>query len=112
MDIKRIVVDELPSQCLRCKYFRIAYTTLPDMDFCNVMNKYMDSEDIHTRPSWCPLQVEDECVWVREKTERGYAAFYIPKDHEQHIDCYTQDAGTYDYCPTCGKTIKYVESEQ
>jgi len=109
MDIKRIVVDELPSQCLRCKYFRIAYTTLPDMDFCNVMNKYMDSEDIYTRPSWCPLQVEDECVWVREKTDRGYAAFYIPKDHEQHIDCYTQDAGSYDYCPTCGKTIKYVE---
>jgi len=56
-----------------------------------------------------PLQVEDECVWVREKTDRGYAAFYIPKDHEQHIDCYTQDAGTYDYCPTCGKCIKYVE---
>ena len=109
MEVKRIVVDELPSQCLRCKYFRIAYTTLPDMDFCNVMNKYMDSEDIYTRPSWCPLQVEDECVWVREKTDRGYAAFYIPKDHEQHIDCYTQDAGSYDYCPTCGKTIKYVE---
>ena len=56
-----------------------------------------------------PLQVEEECVWVREKTDRGYAAFYIPKDHEQHIDCYTQDAGTYDYCPTCGKRIKYVE---
>ena len=59
-----------------------------------------------------PLQLEYECVWVREKTDCRYAAFYIPKDHEQHIDCYTQDAGTYDYCPTCGKTIKYVESEQ
>ena len=56
-----------------------------------------------------PLQVEDECVWVREKTDRGYAAFYIPKDHEQHIDCYTQDAGSYDYCPTCGKRIRYEE---
>ena len=56
-----------------------------------------------------PQQETDECVWVLEKTDRGYAAFYIPKDHEQHIDCYTQDAGTYDYCPTCGKTIKYVE---
>ena len=56
-----------------------------------------------------PLQVEEECVWVREKTDRGYAAFYIPKDHEQHIDCYTQDAGTYDYCPTCGKKIRYEE---
>jgi hypothetical protein len=113
MKVKRIVVDELPKNCASCFYCGTDYSERP---VCFALEKEKDIGYVvlgdrypETRPSWCPLQVEEECVWVREKTDRGYAAFYIPKDHEQHIDCYTQDAGTYDYCPTCGKTIKYVE---
>ena len=113
MDIKRIVVDELPSQCLRCKYFRIAYTTLPDMDFCNVMNKYMDSEDIYTRPSWCPLQVEEECRWEKfgrvYEGDYGWKTTYDLLDHPSLIaDIYDRDVD-FKYCQYCGKRIRYVE---
>lgn len=99
MDIKRIDV-KLYKAIMMAFQYQINCELTPEQ--CKELIDVIDS----------PLQVEYECVWVREKTDRGYAAFYIPKDHEQHIDCYTQDAGAYDYCPTCGKTIKYVESEQ
>jgi hypothetical protein len=109
MEVKRIVVDELPECCSSCQFHIVL--DYVGKDWCTAAKKTILEKITYKliSPSWCPLQVEDECVWVREKTDRGYAAFYIPKDHEQHIDCYTQDAGTYDYCPTCGKRIKYVE---
>ena len=96
MDIKRID-EKLYKAIMMAFQYQINCELTPEQ--CKELLDVIDS----------PLQVEDECAWVREKTDRGYAAFYIPKDHEQHIDCYTQDAGTYDYCPTCGKPIKYVE---
>ena len=96
MDIKRIDV-KLYKAIMMAFQYQINCELTPEQ--CKELLDVIDN----------PQQLEGECVWVREKTDRGYAAFYIPKDHEQHIDCYTQDAGTYDYCPTCGKPIKYVE---
>jgi hypothetical protein len=96
MDIKRIDV-KLYKAIMMAFQYQINCELTPEQ--CKELLDVIDN----------PQQGADECVWVREKTDRGYAAFYIPKDHEQHIDCYTQDAGSYDYCPTCGKRIKYVE---
>ncbi len=109
MNVKRIVVDELPSQCLRCKYFRVAYTTLQDMDFCNVADRYIDSDDIHTRPDWCPLVVEDNevCEWKKHK---NYSYFMNPHDYTNGFIAVTE-INRLDYCHDCGKRIKYVEVE-
>ena len=107
MNVKRIVVDELPESCGKCN-FSIETTSHWS---CFVLGKKLFTPYSGILGE-CPLEVEEVCEWVREKTDRGYAAFYIPKDHDQHDDCYTQDAGTFEFCPSCGKSIKYVESEE
>ena len=111
MNVKQIVVDELPTNCIDCQFHQIL--DYVGAHHCTGKPRTI-THDKHgdlSRPSWCPLQVEEVCEWVLEKTDRGYAAFYIPKDHEQHQDCFTQNADTFKYCPSCGKRIKYVEVE-
>ena len=116
MEIKQIIVDELPNSCLECHLQHIEQygsCNEPQQEigyWCEAYEKEIESSvDVYTRPTWCPLVIENECVWEREKTERGWAAFYIPKDHEQHRDFFTQDAGEYKFCPNCGRKIRYEE---
>ena len=108
MNIIKIVVDgKLPKSCHICQFKQTYEMFMPD---CSITHFVIYTDDEHRSES-CPLVVEDVCEWIREETERGFAAFYIPKYHEQHPDCYTQDAGEYKFCPNCGKRIKYVEVE-
>jgi len=116
MNVLRIVVDEIPEYgCDDCQIRKPSISISGyDIFMCSAVDEDVTEHTQNaTRPARCPLVVEvpEVCEWIREKTERGYAAFYIPKDHEQHPDCYTQDAGEYKFCPNCGKPIKYMEEE-
>jgi hypothetical protein len=113
MNVIKIVLkagEKLSSVCKNC-CFVVPSAMFDDAGFCKPCNMCFIDDITKDRPLWCPLVVEEVCEWVLEKTDRGYAAFYIPKDHEQHQDCFTQNADTFKYCPSCGKRIKYVEVE-
>jgi hypothetical protein len=53
-------------------------------------------------PDWCPLEVEEVCEWVLEEYEMCISP------HNNGNWC---DKDEYQFCPTCGKRIKYVEVE-
>jgi hypothetical protein len=66
------------------------------------------------RPSWCPLEVEQECEWHGEYggyDEHGDMIFFARKTgcSDSHIQ--KVSVVDYTYCPNCGRKIKYVEVE-
>ena len=107
MEVKRIVVDELPECCRKCDL--MLYSMSQEKYYCYVNKKIIYPT---LRPSWCPLQVEDECVWTGEYSgwdENGDTIFFAKKTgcSDSHVQKVTVPNNVY--CPNCGKRIKYVE---
>jgi hypothetical protein len=99
MNVKRIVVDELPEVCWNCKL----YVWIDAFSFCGGMKKAVPPDEVnYERPDWCPLVVEECCEWVLEEYEMCISP------HNNGNWC---DKDEYQFCPTCGKHIKYVEVE-
>lgn len=65
MNVKRIVVDELPESCRKC-FFLAIHKEMDCADYwCDLKIKVLDAKfvtgDYKERPSWCPLEVEEVC---------------------------------------------------
>ncbi len=55
MKVIKVIVDELPKNCSRCK---LKYTRMRgEGKICFNANKYCSDND--TRPNWCPLVRKD-----------------------------------------------------
>ena len=109
MDIKRIVVDEIPECCRKCDL--MLYSMSQEKYYC-----YVNKKTIYPslRPSWCPLQVEDECVWKLTycgKSEEAcdYGEGLYLGEYKCTDGWYQGYKPDYTFCPNCGKHIKYVE---
>jgi len=116
MEVKRIVVDELPKNCASCFYCGTDYSERP---VCFALEKEKDIGYVvlgyrypEIRPSWCPLQVEDECVYTGEYggyDEYGDVIFFSKKTtcSDSHFQKVSIPNNTF--CPNCGKRIRYEE---
>lgn len=101
MNVKKIVLkigEELPENCWECD---VCQGISPDYLYCLV--KHIDVDAHSTRPDWCPLVVDECCEWVKEEFE-----MYI----SPHNNGDWSEKDDYKFCPSCGKRIKYVESEE
>lgn len=117
MEIEKIVLkagSELPSSCRECLLSRLAPRKGGLFDVrCSATQKYTKTKQI---PSWCPLQVEDECRWKGElvcgANNTTYYDYIPPKDCSNSIAIPEWLQKEYHFCPVCGKRIRYVESEE
>lgn len=112
MNIKRIVVDELPKSCISCQFvehFEMLQST------CSITHHIAYR---HKRPEWCPLELEEVCEWVHKKFDE-YWDEYTPitccktgeeKEKFETIRIVGMDM-EYKFCPSCGRRIVYKESE-
>jgi len=112
MKVKRIVVDELPKNCASCFYCGTDYSERP---VCFALEKEKDIGYVvlgdrypETRPSWCPLQVEDECMWKIETSLKG-SRFEWRVYKSPHEGVVESMGGRFTFCPVCGKRIRYEE---
>lgn len=66
-------------------------------------------------PTWCPLEIEEECVWSGNyggEDENGDRVFFSKKTSCSDVHIQTVNIPDYKFCPNCGKRIRYAESEQ
>ena len=111
MNVKKIVVDELPedgcSECCFSKVFTSKFGN--DKVRCVATNKSVSDFAFgytkQPRPSWCPLVVDECCEWGILDAENGMYGINCEYMGMIHIDFH------YTFCPMCGKPIKYVEVE-
>jgi len=99
MEIKKIVVDELPESCKDCLFSNkdsFGYI------WCKPVQNRV-SKTLIGLPSWCPLQVEDECVWILSNFD-GRKMYNSPESSGYHT-AYLE----FIFCPVCGKRIRYEE---
>ena len=114
MNIKKIVVDKVPENCIMCPF---AATDFEDDPVCAAipLEEFLPIDlDSSTRPSWCPLETEEVCEWqikpsiakwhgepmhdiVKQCDPDSFYSAVIDKDKEAKCNC--------------GKRIKYVEVE-
>jgi len=105
--IKIVVGGDLPIRCAVCK--------IPFSLCTNITVNRTALLEMDTRPSWCPLVVEDVevCEWKHEPMF-SEVFFRNPHYHERKdfsvIPTIIQ-RNYYEFCPHCGKRIKYVEVE-
>ena len=109
MEIKRIIVDELPESCYNCR-FPEAFHYATEWK-CTITGKYMGDCD-KRRHKDCPLDVEKECIWLGEYygyDENGDMIFVSKKTgcSDVHIQAVKVPDNTF--CPNCGKRIRYEE---
>jgi hypothetical protein len=110
MEIKRIIVDELPDCCLDCDY--IGSMLFSNKDYCESAHKEIMSDIEIERSPLCPLDVEKECIWLGEYygyDENGDMIFVSKKTgcSDVHIQAVKVPDNTF--CPNCGKRIRYEE---
>ena len=108
MNVIKIVVDEIPEYgCDDCTIKRPSVSRGGyDIIICSASCKDVtEHTENATRPSWCPLVVEDVCEWVLHDFD-GRKMYNSPENcgyHATHPE--------FIFCPNCGKPIKYVEVE-
>ena len=114
MNVKRIIVDELPEICNFCQFEDIL--DYVGCHFCYAKRKSISREKNYnlSRPSWCPLVIDECCEWHGEYggyDEHGDMIFFARKTgcSDSHIQ--KVSVVDYTYCPNCGRKIKYVEVE-
>ena len=58
MEVIKVVVDELPSDCASCDFAE--YGSYADGGFgkCYALNRSLDLTSNYIRPDWCPLVTE------------------------------------------------------
>ena len=103
MEIKRIiVVGEIVSNCFECDFCLL----LGGNYICDIKHTILNKQDIKkSHPVWCPLEVENECVWVLNVDYTTSCGEWIDSDIQNMHDC------TFGFCPNCGKHIRYEEEE-
>jgi len=106
MEVKLIVMDELSDIYRDCEFMVIR--TYSGVYWCSrkkqsILNLY---SSILSRPSWCPIVVEDECVWNICHSDKGQA--FIGCLNNTIIGFGYIGVG-FIYCPNCGKRIRYEE---
>lgn len=119
MNVKRIIVDEVPEDgCCECCFSKVFTSKFGnDKVRCVATNKSVSDFAFgytkQPRPNWCPLVVDECCEWV--KIKRNY-----PDSNEPYLVYQTGCEYEFDdwkvmvdwvFCPNCGKRIKYVEVE-
>jgi hypothetical protein len=123
MNVKRIIVDELPEDgCCECRFSKV-YTSRfgNDKVRCAVTNKSVSDFAFgyikQPRPSWCPMVIEETCEWIgsikcigRVDEYKQYKSPHEPP-HYHNVIGNLDDRKRYIYCHVCGKRIKYVEVE-
>ena len=100
MNIKKIVVDELPSHCEDCGIFNDLTNE------CSFLEMYV-SDSHKRRHEMCPLETEEVCEWVYSRDNHPNITYKSTHKIDLYIPIHTKD--TINYCPSCGKRIKYVE---
>ena len=116
MKIKQIIVDVLPEDgCSGCCFSKSIISKYGnDKIICTVNNRSVSyfafaySEQTH--PTWCPLEVKEECVWSGNhggEDENGDAIFITKKTSCSDVHIQTVNIPDYKYCPNCGKRIRY-----
>ena len=122
MEIKQIIVDELPNSCLECHLQHIEQygsCNEPQQEieyWCEAYEKEIESfVDIYTRPTWCPLVIENECVWVGIWKHKGkhdecieYKSPHTPAHYHTNFSNF-KESEKYIYCHVCGRKIRYEE---
>jgi len=105
MNVKKIVVDELPNMCIDCKLS--FYSRVNEVYICfATKNRIANSKVI---PDWCPLEVEEVCEWVLDYHMDDAMWDIAPSCC---VGEFSMNKPKYEVCPSCGKRIKYVESEE
>jgi hypothetical protein len=113
MNVKRIVVDELPVRCDECPILMWRHKSVNENKVCAVMQKqvlYNDKMKVD-RPSWCPLEIGEVCVWVGNINKEYPIITFSNNEHQNLIKLHGFDPRKFTHCPSCGKRIKYVEVE-
>ena len=107
MNVIKIVVDETKGCCSECELS--FYSKEKQLFICfATKNQIHDSQDV---PSWCPLVVEDVCEWHEtEVNEHGWR-FWMTGCKIKYDSSVQITKGEFNFCPSCGKRIKYVEVE-
>jgi len=108
MNIIKIVVDgELPKSCHVCQFKQTYEMFMPD---CSITHFVIYTNDEH-RPESCPLVVDSVCEWHEtEVNEHGWR-FWMTGCKIKYDSSVQITKGEFNFCPTCGKRIKYVEVE-
>ena len=114
MNVIKIVVDEIPEYgCDDCTIKRPSVSRGGyDIIICSASCKDVtEHTENATRPSWCPLVVEDVCEWHEtEVNEHGWR-FWMTGCKIKYDSSVQITKGEFNFCPSCGKRIKYVEVE-
>jgi len=111
MEVKRIVVDELPESCNKCQFCHVL--DYVGKRWCFLVQKEVPEKEYNKkRLDICSLQVEDECVYTGEYggyDEYGDAVFFSKKTtcSDKHVQKISVPNNTF--CPNCGRPIKYKE---
>ena len=75
MDIKIVVVDDLPDGC---KYCHLLSAILPHCCQAVLENgKFKEIEDVRTIPNWCPLRTFDQAFeWIMNQPATKFVVDY------------------------------------
>ena len=109
MNVIKIVVNELPTNCIDCQFHQIL--DYVGAHHCTGKPRTI-THDKHgdlSRPDWCPLQVEEVCEWVLDYHMDDAMWDIAPSCC---VGEFSMNKPKYEVCPSCGKRIKYVESEE
>ena len=123
MNVKRIIVDELPESCNDCDFLSSKF--INNYSVCNLRNERIPEIFIENPgiPDLCPLELEEVCEWHLPKEpvgiQVGFETHYFDMDGTFIASCNQRryKIGSkslkfkYQFCPNCGKRIKYVEVE-
>jgi len=101
MNVLKIVVDELPENCLSCDISQKHGLDL----YCPLINKVL-YDAIGYLPEDCPLVVEECCEWKKGK---NHSLYFNP--HIETMGYIASAKNDLKFCHDCGKRIKYIESE-
>ena len=115
MKVIKIIVDELPKICFHgnCIFPEYYISQITEYWKCIVTEKMI--KDDEKRPSWCPLVIEDECVWVGEYygyDGNGDMIFVSKKTACSDVHIQTVKVPSNTYCPNCGRKIRYEEENK
>ena len=111
MDIKWIVIDELPENCNKCQFCHMLYFV--GKRWCFLVQKEVPEKEYNKkRLDICPLQVEDACEWIGEYggyDEYEDTIFFSKKTtcSDAHFQKVSVPNNTF--CSNCGKRIRYEE---
>ena len=105
MEVKQIVVDMLPKDCSHCK---LSGVTERNKWFCGIMS--FRTIGIEPRcPSWCPLQIEDECLSTIFEQNYQTSDGKWESAYRCRTGCGVQQKISSTHCHDCGKRIRYEE---